>query len=89
MVGDTGHITRDKRHIVWDEHSLKISLFCLLALPQEGGGGLPDSKDDEEHCLLLLGHFSSKILEDDQSPNTLRNFCLYKIRFKKKFLKGV
>ena len=33
--------------------------------------------------MLWLGHFSSRIWEDDQSPNTLRNFSLYKIRFLK------
>ena len=54
----------------------------------EKGGGLPDSKDDEEHFLVWLGHFKSLIWEDDQSPNTLRNFSLYKIRFWKKFLEG-
>ena len=30
--------------------------------------------------LLRLVHFSSWIWEDDQSPNTLRNFSYYKIR---------
>ena len=49
---------------------------------QERGGGLTDSTDDE-HVFLWLGHFSNGIWADDQSPNTLRNFSLYKIRFKK------
>ena len=58
-------------------------LFCLcLDIFQEmRGGGLPDTKDDEEHFLFLLGHFSSQIWGDNQSPNTLRNFSWYKIRF--------
>jgi hypothetical protein len=33
--------------------------------------------------LLWLKHFPRKIWEDDQNPNTLRNFSSYKIRFKK------
>ena len=41
-----------------------------------GGGGLPNSKDDEEL-------FSRKMLEDNQNPNTERNFSLYNIRFLK------
>ena len=47
------------------------------------GGGLHDSKDDEEHFLLWLRHVSSRIWEDDQKPNTLRNFSLYNSGFKK------
>ena len=46
-------------------------------------GGLPDSKDDEEHFLLSLGDFSNKIWEDDKSPNTLTNLRSYRIRFLK------
>ena len=33
--------------------------------------------------LLWLRHFPRKMEEDDQNPNTLRNFISYKIRFLK------
>ena len=36
---------------------------------------------------VFLG-LARKMWEDDKNPNTLRNFNPYKIRFKKKFLKG-
>ena len=57
-------------------------MVCAVsALVQEREGGPTDFKDDDEHVLLWLGHFSSGIWADDQSPNTLRNFSSYKIRF--------
>ena len=32
---------------------------CVWTVFRRGGGGLPVSKDDGEHFLFLLGHFSS------------------------------
>ena len=48
---------------------------------------MPDSKDDEVPFLLWVRHFPRKMGEDDQSPNTLKNFSSYEIRFKKGSLK--
>ncbi len=57
-------------------------LFCLsLDIFQEEVGGLPYSKDNEVLFLLWVRHFPRKMGEDDQNPNTLRNFSSYKIRF--------
>ena len=61
-------------------------LFCLRLDIFEERGGLPDSKDDEEIFLVSTWTFFKLYLRE--LPNTLRNYSLYKIRFKKKFLKG-
>ena len=49
----------------------------------EGRAGLPDSKDEEEHCLLWLGYISSRICKDDQISNTLCTLVNTKSGFKK------
>ena len=44
---------------------------------------LQNSKHFEELFFLWFGHFPRKMGEDDQNPNTLRDFSSYKIRFLK------
>ena len=46
---------------------------------RKGGGGWPDSKNVEELFSALAGLFSRKRGKDDQNPNTLGKFSLYKI----------
>ena len=48
---------------------------------------LPDSENYEEFFLHWLSHFSRKSWENDQNPNTVRNFSPYTIRFLKSSLK--
>ena len=67
------------------KHFVELSCFCLENFKEEGGG--PDSKDDEEQFLLWLGHFSSKIGEDDQNLNTFKEHKFVKNRVLKNFLK--
>ena len=49
--------------------------------------GCPIPKMIKNFFLLWLGHFLRKMGKGDQNPNTLSNFSLYKIGFKKSSLK--
>jgi hypothetical protein len=49
-----------------------------------GGGGCLIPKIMRYFFLLWVRYFTRKMGEDDQNPNTLRNFSSYKIRFTKR-----